>query len=151
LVFCAARAGGVAEGLAVLASCAQARVLAAVWRFAELRIGRRIVTAFARRPGLGSHTPRRPGIAVGQGITGRCRSRGRLLLWAGRRGGCLQQQHRDVVVELAPGMGAEPVEQLVGGCLQVGVAQRVEAVVQPEVAAGPVACLEQAVGVENKL
>jgi hypothetical protein len=47
-------------------------------------------------------------------------------------------------------MGQEPVEQLVGGCLQVGAAQRVDAVFQPEVAAGPVARLEQADGVEDQ-
>ena len=47
-------------------------------------------------------------------------------------------------------MGQEAVEQLVGGCLKIGAAQRVEAVFQPEVAARPVACLEQAVGVENQ-
>ena len=47
-------------------------------------------------------------------------------------------------------MGQEPVEQLIGSCLQVGAAQRVAAVLQPEVAAGPVARLEQAVGVEEQ-
>ena len=54
-----------------------------------------------------------------------------------------------IVVELAPGMGQEAVEQLVGGHLKIGAAQRVEAIFQPEVAARPVACLEQAVGVET--
>jgi DNA-binding MarR family transcriptional regulator len=63
--------------------------------------------------------------------------------------GELGEQDGDVVVEVA-GMGAEPAEQVVGGCLQVGTAQRGGLLIQAEEPAGPVAGLEQPVGVEQQ-
>ena len=64
--------------------------------------------------------------------------RGRLECRAGVGEGELGQQHGDVVVEPAPGVRAQPVQQFVGGCLQVGSAQRLDLLVYPEEPARPV-------------
>jgi hypothetical protein len=64
--------------------------------------------------------------------------------------GELGGQHGDVVVEPVAGVGAEPVQQLVGGCLQVGPTQRGGLPVQAEEPAGPVAGFQQPVGVKQQ-
>jgi hypothetical protein len=72
-------------------------------------------------------------------VPGLGRHRGRLALASGRLRGCLEEQQRDVVAELSPGMGEQAVQQLVGGIVKVGPPQGAEAVFDAEVLAGPVA------------
>jgi len=68
----------------------------------------------------------------------------------GVSGGELGEQHGDVVVEPVSGMRAEPIQQLVGGRLQVGQPERLDLLVQPEELASAVPGLQQPVGEEDQ-
>jgi hypothetical protein len=87
---------------------------------------------------------------AGQGVPGLGRHRGRLTLASGRLRGCLEEQQRDVVAELSPGMGEQAVQQLVGGIVKVGPPQGAEGVFDAEVLARSVARFQEAVGVEDQ-